>query len=360
MRRVSWAVCAVAFGCLAVSFASGCGDSEKSGPESYVGETKSALVAAEKGGELAVGAVKIKVPAGALEKDTELTAKVHSKKAYPQNKDIAIDVYEFGPKGTTFSKDVGLEFDLKGVKLGKHRADVVELDEEAGEWKVLAGSKVSGGKVRATTKHFSFYAVLLTEISGGGSADAPLCDADYTACGGAIEGTWRFVSGCISAYAQSFPMPATPGTGAVCEDTSSGFVLSTSGTAVFGPEQSFSIEQTLVLDSSIKISVPCLEAAGQVPAEYCAETGGELSEGFCEVASTTGDVPADSSGTYMVDGANLLLESPDGYLPFGFGGLDPTLDYCVQGDTLTLRMRGESESENQVYVLERAEAAAVP
>lgn len=342
----------------AVVFVGACGDdSGKSGPESFVGESAEALVQAEKGGALAVGAVKVKVPSGALEKDTLLTVKVQSKKQHPQQTKVAIDVYEFGPKGTTFSKDVELEFDLKGVTIDKkHRAEVAELDEEAGTWKVLASSKVQGGKVRANTKHFSFYTVLLTEVSD--TDGVILCDADYSPCGGELQGTWEFQSGCISAYAGSFGIPDTGSTGAVCDDTVSGVTLSVSGTATFGPDDAYAVDQTLVLDSSFSIAIACLDEISKLTgAPYtCDMLSGEITGGRCEQSTSSGDLELPSEGTYSTAGSDLTLVSADGPVVFGLGMIDPAIDYCVTGDTLTLRVKSEDAYNNQVYVATRVSA----
>src|SRR4051812_31831885 len=82
----------------------GCGDSTSSTP-SYVGEEQTALVSAKEGGELAAGAVKVKVPAGAVDKDTEFSVRVKSKEDQPGKDSIAVDVYEIGPS-TQFKKPV--------------------------------------------------------------------------------------------------------------------------------------------------------------------------------------------------------------------------------------------------------------
>jgi hypothetical protein len=357
MKQYSYWVRACLMGAMVSALGAACGDSgEESGPESHVGEQSSALIEAKKGGDLAVGAVKIKVPADALEKDQELTVKVVDKKKHPESGKVALDVYEFGPKGTTFSKDVEIEFDLKGVKTGGNKkAYVAELDEETKEWKALGGSKVEKDKAHATIKHFSFYTVILEEASRPGSPEPIICDADFSPCGGSLEGEWEFTAGCASAYAQLGSPPPVAGGG--CEEAPVYSVtLDVSGTVGFGPEAAYDLNQNLVLDSYYAITVACLEELSELsgtPLDCAEYIGGMVEDGLCTQSATSGDVPVISMGSYATEGGMLQLSSDSGYVMLGLV-VDPLVDYCVEGDTLTLRVRDpQSEDNTQVYTARR-------
>jgi hypothetical protein len=348
-------------GCLVLGAAPGCSDEGgKKGPPSYVGEETSALIEADKGGELAVGAVKLKVPADALTADKKLTVKVLDKDTYPDKRKIAIDVYEFGPKGTTFEKEVELEFDLQGVEVGKKRPQVVVLDEDAKAWKVVEGSQVQGNKVHAKTTHFSFYTVLLEEAaSGGGGGDGvdelPRCDADFTPCGGDIEGTWRFTSGCAAGVSTGAYIPPPTTGGSVCADTVSSVTLGTSGTASF-LDGSYDIDQVLKLDYYYRISLACLQEIARVGGQTitCESIQGVETGGYCVHESSTDDVASQSEGTYTAEGGTVTLESNTGLVVLGLASIDPQVEYCVTGNTLTLRLTDPATpSSVQVYVAER-------
>jgi hypothetical protein len=289
------------------------------------------------------------VPAEALAKDTRISVAVNDKKDYPDRERVAIDVYEFGPKGTTFSKDVELKFDLKGVKLGKNRrARVAELDEETNAWKTLPDTKVVDGQAVATTKHFSAYTVLLEESTS--DFGPVICDADFTPCGGDLSGAWQFTDGCVTNFSQGTPMPMLDGDS--CDDTSSFVKVDVSGSAHFGSERDANIDQLLVVTSSTTIPLACLEEvsrAGGTPFT-CDLFGGQIEGRNCTQSATSGDIPTMFQGTYTTEGGTLTLETSGDLVLLGLATLDPDIDYCVRDDTLTLRLRDTtSGGEPQVY-----------
>lgn len=336
-------------GCLVLGTVAACGGSSGSGPASYVGQESSALIEAIKGGNVAVGAVKVAVPAEALAKDTRVSVEVNDKKDYPDRSRVAIDVYELGPKGTTFTKDVELKFDLKGVRVGKNRrARVAELDEETNSWKALPDTKVVDGHAVATTKHFSAYTVLLEETTSG--YEPVVCDADFTPCGGDIAGAWEFTEGCVTGFSQGTPMPTLSGDS--CADTSSSVKVDVTGSAHFGAEQDTNIDQNVVVTSSYTIPLACLDEvsrAGGMPFT-CDTFGGEIEGKNCTQSATSGDLSSTVQGTYTTEGGTLTLEASEGLVLLGLGTLNPDIDYCVRDDTLTLRMRDStSGGQPQVY-----------
>ncbi len=342
-------------GCLTLGTLAACSDGDGGGPASYVGQEKSALIEASKGGGVALGAVKVTVPAEALPKDTELSVKVSDKKEHPNKDRVAIDVYEFGPEGTTFSKDVELKFDLKGVKVGKsQRARVAELDGETNAWKALPDSKVVDGHAVATTKHFSLYTVIIEESEG--SFEPVVCDADFTPCGGDITGAWEFTKGCVTGFSQGTPMPVL--SGSACDEAISSLEVSVSGSAHFGVELDTNIDQVVVVTSAFSIPLACLaEVSASGGAPFTCDTFGGVVEGRnCTQSNSSGDIPTAVEGNYTTEGGTLTIEpSEGGYVLLGLGTLNPRIDYCVRGETLTLRLRDSTAGgEPQVYEARRA------
>lgn len=354
MIDVCWSVRAFLLGCLVLAPIAACGDGGGGGPTSYVGQESSALIEASKGGDVAVGAVKIAVPAEALMKDTKLTVEVNSKKDYPNRDRVAIDVYELGPKGTTFNKDIELKFDLKGVKVGKkQQARVAELDEETNTWKMLPGSKVVDGQAVANTKHFSFYTVLLEET--GGASEPLVCDADFVPCGGDLTGTWEFTSGCITGFSQGTPMPVLSGD--TCDAAFSSLSVVVSGSAEFGTEHEVDIDQVVVVNSSFSIPLACLAEVSQAGGTpfTCDTLAGVVEGRNCTQSNTSGEIPSMVEGTYMTQDGTMTIESSGGFVVLGLSTLNPNIDYCVRDDKLTLRLRDTtSGGEPQVYEATRA------
>lgn len=352
--NVRWLLRVLLLGCLSFGSLVACSDGAGGGPTSYVGQERSALIEAGKGGGVALGAVKVTVPAEALAKDTELSVKISDKKQHPDKDRIAIDVYEFGPEGTTFSKDVELKFDLKGVKVGKsQRARVAELDEETNRWKALPDSKVVDGQAVATTKHFSLYTVILEDSEG--TFEPIVCDADFTPCGGDLSGAWEFTKGCVTGFSQGAPMPVL--SGSACDAAISSLEVSVSGSAHFGIEQDTNIDQVVVVTSFFSIPLACLaevSAGGGAPLS-CDSFGGVVEGRNCTQSNSSGDIPTMVEGSYMTEGGTLTIEPSDGFVLLGLGTLNPRIDYCVRGDTLTLRMRDSTAGgEPQVYEARRA------
>jgi hypothetical protein len=351
---VRWLVRVFLLGCLTVGSLAACEDGGGRGPATYVGQESSALIQASQGGEVSVGAVKVTVPAEALEKDTRLSAKVSNKREHPDKDRIAIDVYEFGPEGTIFTKDVELKFDLKGVKVGKsQRARVAELDGETNAWKALPDSKVVDGHAVATTKHFSLYTVLLEPSEG--TFEPVVCDADFSPCGGDLTGAWEFTKGCVTGFSQGTPMPVL--SGSACDEAVSLLDVGVSGSAHFGIEQDTNIDQVVVVTSSFSIPLACLaemSGAGGTPLT-CDTFGGVIEGRNCTQSNSSGDIPTMVEGTYTSEGGTLTIDASDGFVLLGLGTLNPQIDYCVRGDTLTLRLRDATAAgEPQVYEARRA------
>lgn len=321
-----------------------CGDDNDSGPPSYVGETNSALVTKAAGGKIAVGAVSVEFPQNAVATDQTITVKVNSKKGRPKEQDIAIDVYEFGPE-MQFAEPVKMTFDLKGVSTKQKRADVAYLQKDTNKWVPLADSQVDGGKITATTKHFSEYTVLLTPITGGGVGVGKACDTGFQACGGDLTGTWTFQTACSAVLD-----PGLPDGGVIlpCKDPGryeSG--LDVSGSVTFNADGTYTINRTSIASTKLTIPQSCLaEISQQLMQPYTCEMFiGTIENGVCvSIQGEDSPIVEDTPGRYTVEGTQLTTTDIDPSLIDagiygGDSGIDPyqRAQFCVSGDTLRVR-----------------------
>lgn len=104
------------------------------GESKKVVEEKSQTVKAEEGGEIEVGGgdAKIKIPAGALDKDTEISVKLYKTDGFNNKKALASNVVEFGPSGTKFKKPVVITINAERSVNGKTVAAAVMKSD--GTW----------------------------------------------------------------------------------------------------------------------------------------------------------------------------------------------------------------------------------
>lgn len=333
MGRNRWFAIGMALSVCAVVAA--CGGEDSSGPPSYAGETTSVMVEAGKAAALTLGAVKLDVPEGAVAADTEVSVAVSSKAGKPDESKIAIDVYDFGPDGTTFDKAVKLEFDLKGVDVGKgKKAQVAWLED--GQWKALPTS-VRNGKASAETTHFTPFTVLI--VADGSQQVGGQCSGEFTPCGGDLMGTWEYTAACLNLPDGFVPGVDEENPFEVCSvQPLARYNVDISGEVTFGADGSFTSEQTRSFSGGILITGACLD-------QIASQSGGmsitcESLEGVpegddCLVGSE--EEPPETeimTGTYTAEG-NVVMVHEDGYEP------DPSdmgQEYCVRGDTLTVHL----------------------
>ena len=119
-------VIAVSLMFLAVSC--GGGESKK------VVEEKTQTITAAEGGEIEVadGAAKIKIPAGALRQDTEISVKLYKTDGFNNKKALVSNVVEFGPSGIHFFEPVIITINAERSVSGKTIAAAVMKSD--GTW----------------------------------------------------------------------------------------------------------------------------------------------------------------------------------------------------------------------------------
>ena len=150
-----------------------------------------ALITAATGGTLSTGGASLLVPAGVLTADQMLTLSVETPGAgTPGRANIVGDIYDFGPNGTKFRVPVQLTLPIPGAVAADKKAVVAWLEESTGEWFPVA-TTVSGDKAIGLVTHFTRFAVLVLPKE-------EICP--YAgACGGSLEGTWKYGQTCLKA-----------------------------------------------------------------------------------------------------------------------------------------------------------------
>jgi hypothetical protein len=119
-------------------------------------------IKAAEGGTIAAEGLMVKIPAGALAADTDLTLAISDGAGLPGAANLAGKVYDLGPTGTTFLKPVTLTFDFDTTKVVAPKLAMVAF-LQAGAWVTLADSLIVGGKATATTTHFTPFGVVITD-----------------------------------------------------------------------------------------------------------------------------------------------------------------------------------------------------
>lgn len=144
-------------------------------PGSAPGEELPAEVSAqvgEKGGTLKAAGMTLEIPAGALDKNVKITVANAGQSAPKELRAEQLsDVYEFGPAGTKFDKDVKVSFEAKA---DDPKASVYFTKEDGSGFEKIESEK-RGTTFTAYVKHFSqgFVGVPLDdEVDAGTGADA--------------------------------------------------------------------------------------------------------------------------------------------------------------------------------------------
>jgi hypothetical protein len=109
----------------------------------------SAIISAEKGGVVSNEYFSLYFPAGALERDTEISIEMPE---FPKA------VVRLGPHGIKFSDAVILSLPIETIAASGGSFDILWFDEDAGVWRSIAGYE-EAGTVKAKLEHFSEYGI---------------------------------------------------------------------------------------------------------------------------------------------------------------------------------------------------------
>jgi hypothetical protein len=349
MGRHSWACWGLL---LALSTNVACGSDAKSGAASYVGEEKSMRLTAGAEGTLDVGAAALVLPEGALKEDTEISVTVKAKSGLPEAKNIALDVYDYGPDGTQFEKPVKLSFDMQGVKVPKDNKVTVAF-LEGSKWTRLT-TTVKDGKASAETRHFTPFTLLFVLDDEGDSQLAGQCNPDFEPCGGNLVGTWEFTGACLTAPPGALDNDGGASLFGMCDDKPMASIsVELMGSAMFGKDGSFSSEQTVTIEGGYRISKVCLAQVAEsmgVSSLTCAQVDGTPDGDVCVLGAGTPETSQDSTmGTYTVDGTGVTVTDADA----GATDEPKASPYCVTGDQLLVRVIDSDDGKVIVYQASR-------
>jgi hypothetical protein len=317
---------------LVSSLAWGCSDDSETmdgdGPSGGGDEVSETIEAAE-GGEVATDGAAVDIPADALGEDVEITIAVLDKDDLPDSDNIASEVYDFGPDGTTFDEPVTLtiDFDASDTPDGM-RAVMAWLDEDD-EWQPLADSEVNGDTVTATTDHFTPFAIIfVAEGQTAGSCE----DVGETDCGGDITGTWAISLGCVM-LPPDFLVDEETGESPFgdCPELVVNAEIDLSGTAMFDEDGTFALNTTQSSDITITVPETCLPMGAACADLGNAENMVEDLGDSCEIKMMQPEQVNEETGTYEIEGNTLITLGADDTEP------DEPAEYCVDGDTLRSR-----------------------
>jgi hypothetical protein len=164
---------------LALGGAPACSDDAPGTAQQDLPDEVSARVG-EKGGTLNAKGLTLEIPAGALDKDVKISVTNAGQSAPKELRAEQLsDVYEFGPAGTTFNKDVEVTFH---AKTDDPKAAVYFTKEDGSGFEKIDSEK-NGEEFTARVKHFSqgFVGVPLDELDAGAAELDAAADPDAEA-----------------------------------------------------------------------------------------------------------------------------------------------------------------------------------
>jgi len=306
-----------------------------------------AKISADKGGEVKLGAAALKIPAGALSDDLEVTLDAKQPdKSLPDQASLSGLTYDFGPDGTTFDKPVELTLPLTAKPGDGQQAVISWYDAEKDAWQDLTAS-VKGDAISADVQHFTLFVVRFKGVASGAF------DCGFTPCGGeGIEGSWTISGACFDTGEQDNPFASIQG----CEDAKFDVGVDAEGEVTFDAG-TYDYHWTFTGNVSLDLSAACVNVInqGKPCEEYTLDDGVVCAtEGArCKCSGPAGD-PDESMGTgsYSVSGDEITLDD----------GEDPeTQKICVKGDQAKLQGTstdtdddtGETVTKTSITVLAR-------
>ena len=225
-------------------------------PDGSAATMASVMITASAGGTLSSGGASLAVPPGGLTADKLLTLTVRAPAAgNPNLADIVGNIYEFGPDGTTFAVPVALTLPLTATVPADKKVVVAWLDVAGGQW-FPVDSTVAGDKVIGRVSHFTHFALLLLPKD----AFCPYAGA----CGGSLDGTWKYTATCLKTEESSGPPCGSAGM--VPMHT----VYEVGGTVTIAQGR-FDADQTITATGTLVYSPACMAVLREsVPNSDCA------------------------------------------------------------------------------------------
>ncbi len=339
-------------------FACGSDDDKGAGVEvpTHVGETASEAITAAAGGEVALAsaAAKINIPAGALPADTTITVEAIDDAGAPAPATddlLASDIFEFGPDGTVFSTPITMSLKLEATGLPEGDAKLAWLDEDAGKWVQVAGSKVVDGFVVGDVNHFSKFVIYFVgDKVIIDTTDEACKELDFTPCGGDVVGSWSISNLCLSnTVIAENPWGEMPG----CATSLYEINMDMTGSIDFADDGTYVQDFTNSVTIHIELSAECLNGMGgqysgaevicdtigtQMADENgaCEYTGGKC---VCDFAPEDDSPDEPETGTWSVTGNNLMIDDSAEDNPNG-------MPFCVAGNNCVVEtMMGDATQD---------------
>jgi len=301
-------------------------------PDTTEPEGVSVDVSAADGGTVASedGKAELTIPAGALAEDTTITLAVEAASG-----DAQADVYNFGPDGLAFLKPVKLAIDFAGTVPEGKKAVLAWFDGD--KWTAVAGSALADGAVVGDIEHFTKFTVIFTQDEIIISSDCGEIATGFAACGGNVEGKWKFDDVCFDAASLGDnPLKDTCPTATMSVDVTWDATVEFAG----GNYTMNLVKQEM----NLLLTVPksCLPAGAgcDVFGEdmTCVDTG-ETCE--CTKIDVSDEGKTDA-GTYVVEGTNLVMTDAEGEVS--------TSPFCQSGDKVIVEIT-ETDEESKITKL---------
>lgn len=161
----------------------------------------------------------------------------------------------------------------------------------------------------------------LAAMGCGGSGGGASCPDTFAACGGDVLGSWNLTSSC---YTLTNPLADD------CPESTLESQPTASGSVVFRSDGTYSSSLTFGGRILFRAPASCLD--GQTCTDLSDPADDRTCTGTDQCSCTTEleDNVSEDQGTYATSGTSAML-SPTLELP-------QTVEYCVDGDTMTVRL----------------------
>ena len=208
---------------------------------------------------------------------------------------------------------------------------------------LLRSAQGGGKRGRMRSRDLWLLAALLlaacSDDTIGANGGSGSC-AKFTACGGDVVGRWTVEDVCFENPGVLFP---NSGDQPDCSDALDDFKAHASGSYTYNADLSYTSEVTINYDLDVKLTSKCINAiagstvaidsafCGMLEAQYKGQTSQftaatcKLDAGGCDCKLKASDSNSTSSGTYHINGNQLVDETGNANDPF-----------CVEGDALTI------------------------
>ncbi len=189
------------------------------------------------------------------------------------------------------------------------------------------GASGSNGHAGSSTKSNAGSSAVLSAGSGGTGATCPT----FTPCGGDVLGDWTIKDFCLGSAMSDALSEFCPGA-----TVSVGPIMAT-GTLSFKADGTEVGSATLSYQGSVHIPADCYTEANCATYETALNTVNGVSTASCSWDAATGcscamsinQAPSMGSGTYQVQGTDILFTSSD-------SGNTSVSNFCVSGNTLRI------------------------